>query len=89
MTSTFQPKKFSVPAVKQGRVNVRCPICDHDEFLSAAPDIETAKREGFRHVVVGIYGEDTLAAQVVRFQHCANCGYVLNFMFGQFPGEEP
>jgi hypothetical protein len=87
MADAVQPKKFRVPTVlnKGGRIDVRCPICGHDEFLTAMPDLEWAKREGFRHVVMGIYGEGTLAAQVVRFQHCANCGYILNFVIGQFP----
>jgi hypothetical protein len=88
MPTKFQPKKFQVPTALKGRINVTCPICGHDEFLSAAPDLERAKKEGFRHVVVGLYGESAIAAQVVRFQHCANCGYVLNFMFGHFPQEE-
>jgi hypothetical protein len=90
MSNTFQPKKFQVPTVHKGRINVVCPICGHDEFLSVTPDLERAKKEGFQHVIVGVYGESALAAQVVRFQHCANCGYVLNFVIGQFPeGEAP
>jgi hypothetical protein len=90
MSDTFQPKKFQVPTVLTGRINVVCPICGHDEFLSVVPDLEWAKREGFRHVIVGVYGENTLAAQAVRFQHCANCGYVLKFVIGKFPeGETP
>ena len=88
MPDALQPKKFTIPTVNQERITVRCPICGHDEFLSAVPDVEWAKREGFRHVVMGVYGEDTLAAQIVRFQHCANCGYILNFVIGQFPGGE-
>ena len=87
MANTFQPKKFKVPTVLKGRISVLCPICGHDEFLSAVPDVEWAKREGFRHVVMVVYGDSTLAAQVVRFQHCANCGYALNFMIGDFPPE--
>jgi hypothetical protein len=90
MSDAFQPKKFQVPTVLKGRVNVICPICGHDEFLPITPDLERAKREGFRHVIVGLYGESALAVQVVRFQHCANCGYVLNFVIGQLPpGDSP
>jgi hypothetical protein len=86
MSDTFQPKKFQIPTVLKGRINVICPICQHDEFLSVTPDIERAKKEGFQHVIVGVFGETSLAAQVVRFQHCANCGYVLNFLIGRFSG---
>jgi hypothetical protein len=86
MSEPFQPKPFSVPTLRGGRKEVRCPICQHDEFLSVTPDVEKAKKEGFRHVVMGIYGDTTLAALPVRFQHCANCGYVLNFIIGKFTG---
>jgi hypothetical protein len=95
MPNVFQPKKFQVPTVLKGRINVICPICGHDEFLTVTPDLERAKKEGFQHVIVGVYGESAvastsaLAAQVVRFQHCANCGYVLNFVIGQFPEGDP
>jgi hypothetical protein len=88
MSDTLQPKKFAVPTVHKGRIDVRCPICGHDEFLSVVPDAERAKREGFRHVIVGVYGESTLAVQAVRFQHCANCGYILKFVIGKFPEGE-
>jgi hypothetical protein len=90
MSDAFQPKKLQVPTVLKGRINVTCPICGHDESLSLSPDLERAKREGFQHVIVGVYGESALAAQVVRFDHCANCGYVLNFLLGMFPeGDAP
>jgi hypothetical protein len=88
MPEPVQPKKFKVPTVDKGHIDVRCPICGHDEFLSVVPDLEWAKREGFRHVIVGVYGESALAVQPVRFQHCANCGFVLNFVIGHFPGGE-
>jgi hypothetical protein len=69
-----------------GRIEVKCPICGHDEFLSPAPDDrDLARREGFTHVIMGAFGADTLAVQPVTFQHCANCGYVLQFVIGQFP----
>jgi hypothetical protein len=56
--------------------------------LTAEPeDMELARKEGFRHVIMGMFGSDRLAAQVVRFQHCANCGYVLQFVLGKFPKE--
>jgi hypothetical protein len=91
MTEPVKPRPFAVPTVNSpGRKQVLCPICGHNEFLSFAPDIELAKKEGFRHVVVGVYGTDQLAAMPVRFQHCANCGYILNFVIGKFPeGEAP
>jgi hypothetical protein len=88
MPDPFTPKKFSVPSVREGTVKVICPICGHDEFLAIVPDLEWAKREGFRHVIMGVYGNATLAAQPVRFQHCANCGYVLHFIIGNFPQKE-
>jgi hypothetical protein len=88
MTEPIKPRKFSVPTVHDGRRDVICPICGHDEFLSFAPDIELAKQQGFRHVVMGIYGRDQLAAMAVRFQHCANCGYIMTFVIGNFPGGE-
>lgn len=87
----FQPQKFTVQTVLSGRIDVKCPICGHDEFLLNVPvDIDRAQREGFRNVVVGIYGEDGLAALPVNFRHCANCGFVLNFVIGKFSdGEKP
>ena len=88
MSPAAPPRKFSVPTIKSGRLDVKCPICGHDEFLSPVPhDLDRAKREGFRHVIMAIFGADTLAAQPVRFQHCANCGYVLQFVIGEFPKE--
>jgi hypothetical protein len=85
MPEPIQPKKFTIQTILKGPLEIRCPICGHDEFLSVVPDLEWAKREGFRHVIVGVYGEATLAVQPVRFQHCANCGFVLNFVLGNFP----
>lgn len=86
MAEPVRPGKFSVPTIKAGRIDVRCPICGDDEFLSPKPgDMERVKREGFKHVIMGLFGADTLVAQPVRFQHCANCGYVLHFVIGQFP----
>lgn len=85
MPNGDRPHKFAVPTILKGTVVVRCPICGHDEFLSAQPqDIELAKEKGFRHVIMGMFGNDQLAAQPVRFQHCANCGYVLQFVIGKF-----
>jgi hypothetical protein len=84
MTDPIIPHKFSVPTVLKGRIEVRCPICGHDEFLGVTPDIERAKREGFRHVIMGVYGADQLAALAVRFRHCANCGFILKFVIGKF-----
>jgi hypothetical protein len=84
MTDPVRPKKYSVPTVLGGRREVTCPVCDHDEFLAVSPDIERAKRDGFRHVVMGVYGTDQLAALPVRFQHCANCGFILKFVIGKF-----
>jgi hypothetical protein len=80
-----QPRKFSVRTVKSGPFEIKCPICGHDEFMSPVPeDLDRVKREGFRHVIIAMYGEDSLAAQPVKFQHCANCGYILNFIVGNF-----
>jgi len=88
MPNGTQPRKFTVPTILKGRVNVRCPICGHDEFLSAEPeDLELVKEKGFQHVIVGIFGNDQLATQPVRFQHCANCGYVIQFLIGRFPDD--
>ena len=88
MPEPFQPKKFKVQTIDDGPVEVVCPICGHEEFLTIVPDLEWAKREGFRNVIVGVYGDSALAVQPVRFQHCANCGFVLNFVIGQFPEGE-
>ena len=89
MPDPFQPQKWTVPTVLKGRINVQCPICGHDEFLPNVPvDIKRAQREGFRNVVVGVYGDDGLAALPVNFRHCANCGYVLNFVLGKFSDGE-
>jgi hypothetical protein len=89
MTPPALPRKFFVQTFKSGRLGVKCPICGNEEFLSPIPgDIDRTKQEGFRHVIMGIFGTDTLAAQPVRFQHCANCGYVLNFVIGNFPKED-
>lgn len=84
MTEPVKPQKFSVPTVLTGRKHVVCPICGHDEFLAVAPDAVAQQEKGFRHVVMGMYGQDQLAALPVRFQHCANCGYILNFVIGHF-----
>ena len=81
-------RTFSVPTVRSGRCEVKCPICGSAEFLSTTPDIDRAKREGFRNVIVGMYGDAAMAALPVKFQHCANCGYVLQFIIGKFPDGE-
>jgi len=88
MTEPLKPRKFYIPTVRAGSKSVVCPICGHDEFLSITPDLELAKQEGFRHVVMGVFGEDRLSALVVRFQHCANCGYILNCVLGNLPEGE-
>lgn len=88
MTEPMQPRKLSIPTALTGPVELVCPICKHDEFLTFAPDIERAKKEGFRHVIVGMYGLDQLQALAVKFWHCANCGYIMKFVIGQFPSEE-
>jgi hypothetical protein len=86
MPNGSRPHPFSVPTIFKGRVNVKCPICGHEEFLTSEPeDMELVKEKGFRHVIVGMFGNDQFATQPVRFQHCANCGYVLQFVFGKFP----
>jgi hypothetical protein len=84
MADPLQPRKFSIPTVFGGRQEIACPICKHNEFLTYVPDLELAKKEGFRHVVTGVYGEDQLFALPVRFQHCANCGFILHFVIGDF-----
>lgn len=84
MSEPLKPQKFSVPTISGERKSVACPICAHDEFLAVAPDLERQRREGFRHVVMGMYGKDQLAALPVRFQHCANCGFILKFVIGHF-----
>jgi hypothetical protein len=84
MPNGARPHKFNVTTVLRGPVEVKCPICGHDEFLSAQPlNMEMAKEKGFRHVIMGMFGNDQLAAQPVRFQHCANCGYVIQFVIGK------
>ncbi len=88
MPEPIKPRKLKVPTVLTGSRDMRCPVCGHDEFLTFAPDLEKAKLEGFRHVIMGVYGEDQLHALPVRFWHCANCGYVLNFIIGRFTDGE-
>jgi hypothetical protein len=82
------PKKITVPTVAKDRIAVVCPICRHDEFLTSAPDMERVQKEGFRNVVMGVYGADRLVAMPIRFQHCANCGFILQFAIGKFPEEK-
>jgi rubrerythrin len=84
MTTPIRPKRQVIQTVLSGPKELVCPICGSHEFLAFAPDIERAKAEGFRHVVMGLYGEKELHALPVRFWHCANCGFILNFMIGQF-----
>ena len=84
MPEPLKPQKFVVPTVSSGRKHVVCPICEHDEFLAVAPDAAMQREQGFKHVVMGLYGRDQMAALPVRFQHCANCGYILNFVIGHF-----
>lgn len=89
MPNGSRPRKFTVSTIFKGPVDVKCPICGHEEFLSAEPDdMELVKEKGFRHVILGIFGNDQLATQPVRFQHCANCGYVIQFVIGKFPGKQ-
>ena len=86
MPNGSRPGKFTVTTLLRGPVGVKCPICEHDEFLSAEPeDMELVREKGFRHVIMGMFGNDQLAAQPVRFQHCSNCGYVIQFVIGKFP----
>ena len=85
MAAPIRPVRPTIQTVLSGPINLACPICDSHEFLTFAPDIEKAKAEGFRHVIMGLYGESQLHAHPVRFWHCANCGYVLNFIIGRFP----
>ena len=84
MPDPLRPQKFFVPTVKGERKHVVCPICGHDEFLAVKPDAERQKVHGFRHVEIGMYGTDQFAALPIRFQHCANCGYILKFVIGHF-----
>jgi hypothetical protein len=85
MADQFKPTKFSVPTVAGDRQGVHCPICRHDEFLNIVPNIDRAQKEGFRNVIMGLYGSDGLAALPVNVRYCANCGHVLNFIIGKFP----
>jgi hypothetical protein len=88
MTKPINPQKVKVPTALTGSEDVKCPVCGYDQFLTFAPDIERAKAEGFQHVIMGLYGGSQLHALPVRFWHCANCGYVLNFI-GHFTHGEP
>jgi hypothetical protein len=80
MARPVKPQKVRVPTALTGPQEVSCPVCRYDQFLTFAPDIDRAKAEGFRHVIMGVYGENQLHALPVRFWHCGNCGYVLNFV---------
>src|ERR1700730_2273267 len=87
MKKPVTPQTATVATALNGPKNVTCPICAYHQFLTYAPDLEKAKAEGFRHVIMGVYGANELHALPVRFWHCANCGYVLNFVMT--PTENP
>jgi hypothetical protein len=78
MAEEQEKKKFSVQTAK-GRIPVECPVCGGDQFLDIGP-AEDAQRRGFRHVVVGVSGENHLAWIPVRFKFCENCGFILQFV---------
>lgn len=84
-SSDNDPLSF-VQTVNDGRIELRCPVCRHDKFLASGP--VGADRPGFRHVLVGLSGKDSMMATPVGFRHCANCGFVLQFMIAKPPGEE-
>jgi hypothetical protein len=84
---TSQEHEFYIQAASGDRVKVVCPVCRNDKFLTSGPPPEA--RAGFRHVVMGLTGRDSLSATPVKFQHCANCGYIVQFMISRTDKEEP
>lgn len=60
-------------------VELRCPVCGGVEFVASGPEDE-AHRKGFRHVIIGVSGDEATMYQTVRFFCCADCGYIMKFM---------
>jgi hypothetical protein len=81
-----EPVPFSVTLEDGTRLQLKCPICGHDKFATAGPPRSEAGH-GFQHVIVGqivpASGEKKSLGTLslpIRFQFCANCGYILKFM---------
>lgn len=82
---TFESKEFFVAGSDGSTIPVHCPICNHNKFVSARPQDDDSGM-GFQHVIVGKQfrrNEPESARTLtlpVRFQSCANCGYILKFL---------
>jgi ribosomal protein L37E len=77
-------KPFQVETVDGREINVKCPICGNDTFSTARPEATTSG-VGFQHVITGrefADGKQTgpLMALPIKFQYCANCGYIIKFL---------
>lgn len=82
-----EPHDIALPTVSGEKVKLRCPICASEEFLDSGPPEEEVRKLGFQHVIVGLLAKKRIVTNPVRFKHCANCGYVLQFVIGSFPEE--
>lgn len=60
-------------------VALTCPVCSSSTFYTSGPS-EDAKRRGFRHVIIGMSGEDEMLYTTVKFLFCEACGYIMKFM---------
>jgi ribosomal protein S27AE len=84
MAGKSAPQPLSVKTAEGKEISVVCPICSNNTFMSVrAQSIETGA--GFQHLTLGqeVRPEGALGAFValpVRFQACANCGYILKFL---------
>lgn len=79
---------WQVPTIDGRLLDVRCPICSNDRFLSAKPQLRPGA--GFVHVTVGYEVEKGVKGRLLgmstKSKHCSNCGFILKFTF--FEDEE-
>jgi hypothetical protein len=83
MTDQRQGEKFVVKTGDGRNIELRCPVCANNLFItSRAPPSKSGA--GFQHVIIGreLVSRRAGPAQslAVRFQACANCGYIMKFL---------
>jgi len=83
MTEESTPRRLTVKTASSGDINVACPVCSHDRFMSVRAQ-SVRSGAGFQHLLLG---QEILAGQLgdivalpVRFHACANCGHILKFL---------
>lgn len=77
----------SVKTADGRTISLTCPVCGESTFYTSGPKNE-ADRKGFRHVIVGISGEEEMLYNPVKFMFCENCGFIMKFMIPTEDGGE-